>query len=140
MKSKGVRLVLKSNFLLKLFHQSAELLYEKNIEEAEDWEAGVYQLASLYFGTLNSHAALEVLYIHQYQHLTYSFQDVFFNDPHFGNKRPEFWKSVDDGCDYCFWMIHYRFQNITWETVSWKYNCLGIANTKHPSLSNIPFL
>ena len=61
MKSKGVRLVLKTNFMLHLFHQSAEVLYEKNIEEAEQWPGGVFQLASLYFGTLNSHAALEVV-------------------------------------------------------------------------------
>ena len=37
------------------------------------------------------------------------FQDVFFNDVSFGNKRRNFLDSVEQGCDYCFWMIHYRF-------------------------------
>jgi len=92
-KSKGVRLVMRNNFMLILFHIFAEVLYEANIIEQEQWEAGEYQLASLNFGSLDSHAA---------------FEDVFFNDPNFGNKRSDFLKSVNDGCDYCFWMIHYR--------------------------------
>ena len=37
-----------------------------------------------------------------------SLQDTFFNNPYFGNKRSDFLSSVDAGCDYCFWMIHYR--------------------------------
>ena len=39
---------------------------------------------------------------------SFHFQDVFFNDVSFGNKRSNFLDSVEQGCDYCFWMIHYR--------------------------------
>jgi len=92
-KSKGVRLVMRNNLMIVLFHVFAEVLYEANIVEQEQWQPGEYQLASLNFGSLDSHA---------------SFEDVFFNDPHFGNKRTDFTKSVNEGCDYCFWMIHYR--------------------------------
>ena len=60
-KSKGVRLVMRNNFMLILFHIFAEVLYEANIIEQEQWEAGEYQLASLNFGSLDSHAAFEVL-------------------------------------------------------------------------------
>ena len=47
--------------MLILFHIFAEVLYEANIIEQEQWQPGEYQLASLNFGSLDSHAAFEVL-------------------------------------------------------------------------------
>ena len=36
-------------------------------------------------------------------------QNAFFNDPSFGVKRNTGWlEFASHGCDYCFWMIHYR--------------------------------
>ena len=59
-KSKGVRLVMRNNFMITLFHVFAEVLYEANIVEQEQWQPGQYQLASLNFGSLDSHDAFEV--------------------------------------------------------------------------------
>ena len=59
-KSKGVRLVMRNNFMIILFHIFAEVLYEANIIEQEQWLPGEYQLASLNFGSLDSHEAFEV--------------------------------------------------------------------------------
>ena len=40
------------------------------------------------------------------------FQNAFFNDPSFGVKRNTGWlEFASHGCDYCFWMIHYRSIN-----------------------------
>ena len=33
---------------------------------------------------------------------------MFLNDPYFGNHRSDLLASVEAGCDYCFWMIHFR--------------------------------
>ena len=38
------------------------------------------------------------------------FQDIFFNDPSFGVKRSDFGEFASHECDYCFWMIHYRWK------------------------------
>ena len=47
--------------------------------------------------------------LHEILSIPFSYlQDVFFNDVSFGNKRSSFLDSVEEGCDYCFWMIHYR--------------------------------
>jgi len=89
----GVRLVLKKNIAHLLFHFFGEILYERNIQEQELWQNGDYYLSSFNFGNLNSHK---------------TFEDIFFNDVSFGNKRSSFLDSVHEGCDYCFWMIHYR--------------------------------
>ena len=35
-------------------------------------------------------------------------QDIFFNDPSFGVRRADYLEFASHGCDYCFWMIHYR--------------------------------
>ena len=59
-KSKGVRLVMRNNFMITLFHIFAEVLYEANIVEQEQWQPGQYQLASLNLGSLDSHQAFEV--------------------------------------------------------------------------------
>jgi len=92
-KSQGVRLVLEKDIAHRIFHIFGEILYERNIVEQEGWQNGEYFLTSFNFGNLNSHS---------------SFEDVFFNDVSFGNKRSNFLDSVEQGCDYCFWMIHYR--------------------------------
>merc|ERR1712110_11103 len=92
-KSQGVRLVLEKEIAHKIFHIFGEILYERNIVEQEGWQNGEFFLSSFNFGNLNSHD---------------SFEDVFFNDVSFGNKRSSFLDSVEEGCDYCFWMIHYR--------------------------------
>ena len=47
--------------MIVLFHVFAEVLYEANIVEQEQWQPGEYQLASLNFGSLDSHASFEVL-------------------------------------------------------------------------------
>jgi len=92
-KSQGVRLVLERDIAHRIFHIFGEILYERNIVEQEGWQNGEFYLSSFNFGNLNSHD---------------SFEDVFFNDVSFGNKRSNFLDSVEQGCDYCFWMIHYR--------------------------------
>lgn len=92
-KNKGVRLVMQNNFMIQFFHIFAEILYEANIEEQEGWTAGEYFLSSMNFGGLTSYASIE---------------DTVLNDPAFGVRRQEFLKAVNDGCDYCFLMIHYR--------------------------------
>ena len=46
--------------MITLFHIFAEVLYEANIVEQEQWQPGQYQLASLNFGSLDSHQAFEV--------------------------------------------------------------------------------
>ena len=94
--SKGVRLVMLNHLFQILFNTFGTILYEANIEEQERWTPAEYNLATFNFGTLSSSAV---------------FQDIFFNDQYFGTRRPEFLKSSDSGCDYCFWMIHYRFTN-----------------------------
>ena len=116
-KSHGVRLVfqrdishqviydMSSPYVLQLFHSFGEILYEQNIVEQEKWQPGQYYLASLNFGSLSSHQAFQVRCC--LLSLLTS-QDIFFNDPAFGNKRSNFLESVEEGCDYCFWMIHYR--------------------------------
>ena len=69
------------------------ILFPFLIQEQEQWAPGQYSLATFNFGSLSSHSA---------------FQDIFFNDPYFGTHRQNFLKSVESGCDYCFWMVHYR--------------------------------
>ena len=59
-KSKGVRLVSKNDFMINIFHIFAEVLYEANINEQEEWQPGQYYLSSLNFGSLASHASFEV--------------------------------------------------------------------------------
>ena len=39
---------------------------------------------------------------------TATMEEMFFSDPHFGNHRANLLASVEAGCDYCFWMIHFR--------------------------------
>lgn len=92
-KSKGVRMVIQNNLFQAIFHILGSILYNANIEEQEQWAPGEYNLATFNFGSLSNHD---------------TFSDIFFNDPYFGTHRSEFLKSVDSGCDYCFWMIHYR--------------------------------
>ena len=67
-------------------------------------------MSSFNFGNLNSHDSFEVgWHIYSWSlKQSFHFQDVFFNDVSFGNKRSNFLDSVEQGCDYCFWMIHYR--------------------------------
>ena len=71
---------------------------------------GEFYLSSFNFGNLNSHDSFEVgWHIYSWSlKQSFHFQDVFFNDVSFGNKRSNFLDSVEQGCDYCFWMIHYR--------------------------------
>ena len=59
-KSKGVRLVMRNDFMINIFHIFAEVLYEANINEQEQWQAGQYYLSSLNFGSLSSHESFEV--------------------------------------------------------------------------------
>jgi len=92
-KSKGVRMVIQNSLFQIIFNILGTLLYNANIEEQEQWAPGQYSLATFNFGSLSSHSA---------------FQDIFFNDPYFGTHRQNFLKSVESGCDYCFWMVHYR--------------------------------
>merc|ERR1719312_322041 len=92
-KSKGVRMVIQNSFFQIIFNILGTLLYNANIEEQEQWAPGQYSLATFNFGSLSSHSA---------------FQDIFFNDPYFGTHRQNFLNSVDNGCDYCFWMVLYR--------------------------------
>ena len=61
-KSKGVRLVIRNNFMITLFHIFAEVLYEANIVEQDQWQPGQYQLASLNFESFDSHQAFKVAY------------------------------------------------------------------------------
>ena len=94
LRSKGVRMVIQNNLFQAIFHILGSILYNANIEEQEQWAPGEYSLATFNFGSLSNHD---------------TFSDIFFNDPYFGTHRGEFLKSVESGCDYCFWMIHYRF-------------------------------
>ena len=80
LRSKGCRPLFRSRFILVIFHVLAEILYEANIAEQENWEPGVYSLATLNYGSLISTASL---------------QDIFFNDPHFGNHRADLLASVN---------------------------------------------
>ena len=93
-RSKGVRLVMRNPLARAIFNLLGTLLYNANIDEQEQWRPGQYHLATFNFGSLSSHE---------------TFQDIFFNDPYFGTHRTQFLNSVKSGCDYCFWMIHYRF-------------------------------
>jgi len=93
LKSQGVKMVFVLDVVTNVFHQFAEYLYGKNMQEQQDWEPGKYYLSSLNFGGLMDSS---------------SFQDVFFNDPSFGVRRSDFLEFASHGCDYCFWMIHYR--------------------------------
>lgn len=94
LKSQGVKMVFATDLVTNVFHEFAEYLYGKNMQEQQDWEAGKYYLASLNFGGLQDSS---------------SFQNAFFNDPSFGVKRNTGWlEFASHGCDYCFWMIHYR--------------------------------
>ena len=86
-------MVIKNNLFQAIFHILGSILYNANIEEQEQWAPGEYSLATFNFGSLSNHD---------------TFSDIFFNDPYFGTHRGDFLKSVDSGCDYCFWMIHYR--------------------------------
>ena len=45
--------------------------------------------------------------------LILDWQDIFFNDPSFGVRRADFLEFASHGCDYCFWMIHYRNRQST---------------------------
>jgi len=94
LKSQGVKMVFATDLVTNVFHEFAEYLYGKNMQEQQDWEPGKYYLASLNFGGLQDSS---------------SFQNAFFNDPSFGVKRNTGWlEFASHGCDYCFWMIHYR--------------------------------
>ena len=93
LKSQGVRMVFALDFTTNIFHDFAEYLYGNNMQEQQDWEPGKYFLSSLNFGGLAN---------------SDSFQDIFFNDPSFGVRRADFLEFASHGCDYCFWMIHYR--------------------------------
>merc|ERR1712227_468935 len=93
LKSQGVKMVFVLDVVTNVFHQFAEYLYGKNMQEQQDWEPGLYYLSSLNFGGLMDSS---------------SFQDVFFNDPSFVVRRSDFLEFASHGCDYCFWMIHYR--------------------------------
>merc|ERR1711936_928760 len=81
-RSKGVRTLFKSRAILVIFHIFAQIMYDANIREQEAWQPGQYSLATL--------------------------KEMFFSDPHFGNHRANLLASVEAGCDYCFWMIHFR--------------------------------
>ena len=89
-----MRLVMRNTLARAIFNLLGTLLYNANIDEQEQWRPGQYHLATFNFGSLSSHE---------------TFQDIFFNDPYFGTHRAQFLNSVKSGCDYCFWMIHYRF-------------------------------
>jgi len=93
LKSQGVKMVFVLDIVTNVFHQFAEYLYGNNMQEQQDWEPGKYYLASLNFGSLADSS---------------SFSDIFFNDPSFGVRRSNFLEFSTHGCDYCFWMIHYR--------------------------------
>jgi len=93
LKSQGVHMVFALDFTTNIFHEFAEYLYGNNMQEQQNWEAGRYYLTSLNFGGLTN---------------SDSFQDIFFNDPSFGVRRSDFLEFATHGCDYCFWMIHYR--------------------------------
>ena len=88
-------MVIQNNLFQAIFHILGSILYNANIVEQEQWSPGEYSLATFNFGSLSNHD---------------TFSDIFFNDPYFGTHRGEFLKSVDSGCDYCFWMIHYRYK------------------------------
>ena len=77
---KGCRPLFRSRFILVIFHILAEILYEANIAEQENWQPGVFSLATLNYGSLVSTASL---------------QEIFFNDPHFGNHRADLLASVN---------------------------------------------
>merc|ERR1712218_672929 len=95
MRSNGVRMVFENDLVTSVFHNFAEYLYGNNMVEQQNWEPGKYFLASLNFGGLED---------------TKSFNDIFFNDPSFGVKRSDFGEFASHECDYCFWMIHYRWK------------------------------
>ena len=86
-------MVIKNRFVQNLFSIVGSVLYNANIVEQEQWTPGEYSLATFNFGSLNSHSA---------------FQEIFFNNENFGTHRADYLNSVGNGCDYCFWMIHYR--------------------------------
>ena len=88
----------------------------KNLKNPRN-QNGEFFLSSFYFGNLNSHKSFEVgkKYISWGSRTSALFsQDVFFNDVSFGIKRSNFLDSVEKGCDYCFWMIHYRRPFFSW--------------------------
>ena len=92
-RNKGVRMVIKNRLVQNIFSVLGSVLYNANIVEQEQWTPGQYSLATFNFGSLSSHSA---------------FQEIFFNDENFGTQRADYLNSVGNGCDYCFWMIHYR--------------------------------
>ena len=86
-------MVIQNRFVQNIFSVLGSVLYNANIVEQEQWTPGQYSLATFNFGSLSSHSA---------------FQEIFFNDENFGTQRADYLNSVGNGCDYCFWMIHYR--------------------------------
>ena len=90
-------MVIQNSLFQIIFNIAGTILYNENIKEQEQWAPAQYSLATFNFGSILSHDA---------------FQDIFFNDENFGTKRSNFLKSVESGCDYCFWMIHYRYKII----------------------------
>ena len=103
-------MVFETDLVTSVFHDFAEYLYGKNMQEQQDWQPGQYHLASLNFGGLMDASSFQVPpYPAADMTSETSLQDIFFNDPSFGVKRQTGWlEFASHGCDYCFWMIHYR--------------------------------
>ncbi|XP_023338544.1 uncharacterized protein LOC111709168 [Eurytemora carolleeae] len=89
----GVNLVYTNPVIVKAFDSFARYLYEMNIKEQEVQPAGEYHLAGVHLGGMADTTALE---------------EVFFRNPTFGIKRTNNQMFRELGCDYCFWVIHFR--------------------------------
>jgi len=75
------------------FDKFANRFYEEIELEQESWKPGVWSSISLNYGSLDS---------------TTDFAQDFLHDPYVGIKRNLFLKPTKKGCEFCFWMIHFR--------------------------------
>ena len=53
-------MVFETDLVTSVFHDFAEYLYGKNMQEQQDWEPGKYHLASLNFGGLMDASSFQV--------------------------------------------------------------------------------
>ena len=53
-------MVFETDLVTSVFHDFAEYLYGKNMQEQQDWEPGQYHLASLNFGGLMDASSFQV--------------------------------------------------------------------------------
>lgn len=74
-------------------NQVGNVVYEEIEQEQESWVAGQWASASANFGSLAD---------------VTSFSNAFLNNPYVGVRRSRVLSMLDQGCSFCFWMVHFR--------------------------------